>query len=137
MLPKHRLHHLNQAPSPLCWWNSGDVENYQHLLYQCAKNKESGQALLQCIKSYDRNVTEIKSLRLELAPDEPFLLATISLLSSGLELIWENRKLKKCTALFSMRAELENAISIKRRSRLRRVRETASIMENMIVNFLN
>jgi hypothetical protein len=36
-----------------------------------------------------------------------------------------------------MRAELEAAISIKRKSRLRKVREAADIMENMVVNFLN
>ena len=58
-------------------------------------------------------------------------------LATGLELIWENRKLKKSTTLFTMRAELESSISIKRRSRLCRVREAARVMQNMIVNFLN
>ena len=54
-----------------------------------------------------------------------------------MELIWENRKFKKSTNLYSMRDELESSISIKRRSRLRKVREAADIMENMVVNFLN
>ena len=98
---------------------------------------ESGQALLRCVQSYDRTLTEAKSLRLELSPDEPFLLASVSLLSSGLELIWNNRKVKKITALYSMRAELEASISIKRRSRNRRFREAADIMENMVENFFN
>ena len=49
------------------------------------------------MQSYDRNLSEVKSLRLQLSADddEPFLLASISLLSSGLELIWQNRKSKK------------------------------------------
>ena len=89
---------------------------------------------MQSVKSYDRNISELKSLRLELALDEPFLLASVSLLSSGLEFIWENRKIKKSTALFAMRAELENAISIKRRSRLRMVRETDSMMQKFLLN---
>ena len=112
-------------------------EKYQHLFYNCDKNYESGQALLRCIKSYDRNITELKSLRVELTADEPFLLASILILSSELELIWENRKSKKTTALYTMRAELEATISIKWKSRLRKVREAAEIKENMVVSFLN
>ena len=138
LLPsKERIHHLTPASSPLCWCNTGAIETYQHIFYQCSKNDESGQALLRCVRSYDRNLTEAKSLRIELNSDEPFLLASISLLSSGMEFIWENRKFKKSTNLHSMRAELESSISIKRRSRLRKVREAADIMENMVVNFLN
>ena len=80
---------------------------------------------------------ELRSLRVELTSDEPFLLASISILSSGLELIWENRKVKKSTGLYSMRAELESSISIKRRSRLRKVKEASKIMENMVENIFN
>ena len=112
-------------------------ESYEHLFYECEKNKESGQALLRCIKSYDSSLSQVKSLRLELTADEPFLLASISLLASGLQLIWENRRVKKSTALYMMRADLENSVTIKRKSRLKKVRETAEIMGNMIVNFLN
>ena len=72
----------------------------------------------------------MKLLRLEITTDEPFLLATVSLVSCGLKLIWESRKNKKRTALFDMRAELESAISIKRKSRLMKVRETGNIMKN-------
>ena len=137
LLPsKERIHHLSQTSSPLCWCNSGALETYQHLFFHCDKNSQSGQALLRCVQSYDRNLSEVKSLRLELTADEPFLLASISLLSSGLELIWQNRKSKKSTSLYTMRAELESSISIKRRSRLRKVRESSDIMTNMVVNFL-
>ena len=85
---------------------------------------------MRCVQSYDRSLTEVRSLRVELSADETFLLAYISILSSGLELIWENRKIKKSTAMYSMRAELELSISIKRRSELRN-------MENVVENFFN
>ena len=78
----------------------------------------------------------MKLLRLEITTDEPFLLATVSLVSCGLKLIWESRKNKKRPTLFDMRAELESAISIKRKSRLMKVRESGIIMKNMIDNFL-
>ena len=100
-------------------------------------NREASQSLLQCIQSYARDITEEKVLRLEVEADEPFLLPVLSLLSTGLELIWNNRTLKKHTSLYTMRAELESSINIKRRSRLARIREAANIMQNMVDNFLN
>ena len=138
LLPsRDRLHHLSQEVSPLCWCNTGAQESYLHLFYHCCKNAEAGQALLRCIKSYDRNFTETMSLRIELTADDPFLLPSITILVIGLEFIWENRKLKKTTALHSMRAQLETAVSIRRRSRFRNNREAAKIMENMINNFFD
>ena len=132
LLPsKERLHHLTPQISPLCMCNSGEDESYLHLFFLCDKNSEAGQALLRCISAYDRRATEARALRLELVADDPFLLASTSILATGFEFIWENRKLKKNTSLFTMRAELELAISIRRRSRLRQIRETACIMENL------
>ena len=52
----------------------------------------------------------------------------------GLQFIWDNRKSKQRNPY--MRAELEAAISIRKRSRLQKLRETADIMKNMIENFL-
>ena len=90
---------------------------------------------MRCIQSYDRSLSQEGSLRLELNADDPFLLPSTILLAMGLELIWENRKQKKPTSVLLMRAELEMAISIRRRSRVRIIREAANIMENMINNF--
>ena len=118
-----RLNHLNQQVSPLCWCRAGATETYEHLFFHCDQNSESGQALLRCIQSYDRSVSEEKALRLELSADESFILPSVSLLATGLALIWENRKSKKRTALHLMRAELELSVSIKRRSRLKKIRE--------------
>ena len=136
LLPsKERIHHLTREASPLCWGQSGEQETYQHLFYNCEKNTDAGQALLRCVQSYDHNLTETRSLRLQISADEPFLIASVSILATGLELIWETRKSKKQTSLFNMRSELEMSISIRRKSSSIALREVANIMNNMIVNF--
>ena len=137
LLPsKERVHHLTKTSSPLCWCDSGNQETYVHLFFECNMNKEAGEALLRCVQAYDQNLTIEKALRLEIVADETFLLPTVAILATGLEYIWENRKIRKTTTLFMMRAELEAAVSIRRRSRLRRIREAGDIMFNMINNFL-
>ena len=93
--------------------------------------------MVRCLKSFDSNLTESRCLRLELCADQPFLLASAAILSTGLEYIWENRKKKKSTSLFSVRAEIEAAIAIKRKSRLWRIKECGDMMDNMLNNFLN
>ena len=133
---KERLHHLNQNVSPQCMCDNGAEESYLHLFFQCELNKDAGQAMLRCVSAYDRTITEEKALRLELQADDPFLVAMVNILATGLELIWENRKLKKATSFFLMRAELEAAISIRRRSRFRALKETSKIMENLLKNFV-
>ena len=96
LLPsRERVHHLSQNNSPLCWCNTGATETYQHLFLGCEQNREAGQALLNCVSTNDRTLTAIKMLRLELDTDEPFLLASVSILAKGLEFIWENRKVRK------------------------------------------
>ena len=135
LLPsKEILHHLSPHVSPLCWCNSGAEESYLHIFFQCEKNAQAGQTLLRCITSYDRGLTQERALRLELVADDPFLLASTTILAIGLSFIWENRKLKQISPLYLMRSELETAISI-RRSRLRSLKETAGIMENILDNF--
>ena len=84
---------------------------------------------------YDRNLTKEKSLRMEVQSDETFMLSTVSTLATGLLYIWENRKVRKATTLHMMRAQLEAAVSIKRRSRLKQLREAGQIMQNMLDNF--
>ena len=83
------------------------------------------------------HMTELlqRSLRLELIADGPFLLPSAAVLTTGLELIRENRKLKKATAAFDMCLELELAATIRRQSWSRQIRESADIMQNMITIF--
>ena len=70
-----------------------------NLFVQCMKNLEAGQDLLRCIQSYDRASTDVRSLRLELRADDPFRMPSAALLATGLELLWENRKFEKVTAV--------------------------------------
>ena len=136
LLPsKERVHHLTPTASPLCCCESGQQETYFHLFYDCSMNREAGEAVLRVVKAYARNLTMEKSLRMEFECDEPFMLPSVSTLATGLLFIWENRKIKKSTTLPMMRAELEAAVSIKRRSRLKKVKEAGQIMQNMIDNF--
>ena len=106
-----------------------------HLFFECNRNSEAAEALIRCSKSYDTTLTAEKALRLELEADKAFLFPSLTLLVTGLEFIWENRKQKKYTMKFHMRAELEAAVSLRRRSSSRSIRESANIMHNMIVNF--
>ena len=91
--------------------------------------------MIRCVSSYDSSLTSEKALRLELSGDECFLLPSVVLLATGLQFIWENRKQKLATTLFLMRAELEAAVTLRRKSSNRRIKEAASIMENMINSF--
>ena len=93
LLPsKERLHQLGQSASALCWCNSGEVESYSHLFFQCEKNEEAGQSLLRCVRSHDSNSSEKKSIRRELGSSNPFILPSVSILATGLELFYLNRK---------------------------------------------
>ena len=130
-----RVHRLIPANSPLCWCDSGDVETYLHCFFLCEKNRESSTAMLRCAKSYDHDLTAEKCLSLQIRADEVFSLATITILTTGMETIWANRQQKKVTTLFMMRAELECAVSIKRRSRNRMIREAGEIVQNIVNNF--
>ena len=67
--------------------------------------------------------------------DECFLFPSVVFLATGLQYIWENRKNKVATPLFLKRDEPEAAVSIRRNSSAERIKESASIMENMIKNF--
>ena len=91
--------------------------------------------MLRCAQSYDYQLTLEKSLTLEIWADEVFSLATITILSTGLEMIWANRQQKKITTLFMMSSELESAVSIRRRSRNRKIREAGEIIDNILNNF--
>ena len=136
LLPsRERLHRILPTNSPLCWCDSGEIESYQHCFYSCTKNKEAAESLLRCAMVYDAGLTAEKSLTLQVTADEVFMLATITILTTGLETIWANRQLKKVTTPFMIRAELECAVSIRRRSRNKIIREAGDIIHNILNNF--
>ena len=84
---------------------------------------------------YDRAATEVRSLRLELHANDPFILPSAVFLAISLELIWDNRKLKKTTTPFDLRSELEQVVSIRTWSRSKNIKASAEIMENIIAIF--
>jgi hypothetical protein len=136
LLPsRERVHRLIPANSPLCWCDSGDVESYLHCFFLCEKNTDASAAMLRCAQSYDQGLTADKCLSLQVRADEVFSLAILTILTTGMETIWANRQQKKVTTLFTMRAELECAVSIKRRSRNRKIREAGEIVQNILNNF--
>ena len=91
--------------------------------------------MLRCAQAYATELTEEKTLMLQVEADEVFLLATITILTTGLETIWSNRQLKKFTTPHMMGADLECAVSIKRRSENKTIREAEKIISNVINNF--
>ena len=136
LLPSNeRVNHLNPNATSLCRLNCGAVEDYHHLFFQCQSNHAAADALLRCVRSYDSELTDMKSLSFRIKVDGCFEMAVVSILSSGLELIWSRRLQKKNTDLIIMRSELEWASILRRKSRNRVIKEAGEIMINMIENF--
>ena len=124
------------ATSPACTLCRDNLpETYLHCFFGCSHNRDAGEALLRCATSYARTLTAPSLLRLEVVCDDPFLLPTIVLIATGLQLIWNNRHEKKVTTVWSMRSELEARISLLRKARKKQIREAAKILENMVSNF--
>ena len=90
---------------------------------------------MRCVRSYDSELTDMKSLSFRIKVDGCFEMAVVSILSSGLELIWSRRLQKKNTDLIIMRSELEWASILRRKSRNRVIKEAGDIIINMIENF--
>ena len=138
LLPsRERVSRIIATTNPVCMLcQENQPENYLHCFFTCRKNRESGEALLRCARTYAPTLTPSGMLQLEVVGDDPFLLPTLILIASGLELIWMNRVEKKATSIWTMRAELEARISLLRKTRKKKLIEAGNIMENMISNFL-
>ena len=136
LLPsKERVSNIMPATSPACTLcRDNSPETYLHCFFGCNYNRDAGEALLRCATSYARTLTAPGLLRLEVVCDDPFLLPTIVLIATGLQLIWNNRHEKKVTTVWSMRSELEARISLLRKARKKQIREAAKILENMVSN---
>ena len=87
------------------------------------------------MRSYDSELTESKALTFRIKTDGCFEMAIVSLLSTGLEVIWSNRLQKRRTNLVTMRSDLEWAAILRRKSRNSKIKEAGDIMFNMIENF--
>ena len=91
--------------------------------------------MLQCAKTCAPALTPRSLLTLEVVGDDPFLLPTMILIATGLQLIWKNRQLKKITSSWSLKSELEAKISLLRRTSKKKLVEAGDILENMLTNF--
>ena len=139
LLPsKDRVSRIIPTSSPLCTNCDANLrETYLHCFFECSSNSLAASSMLECAKTYDQALTPTKCLRLDVRADDPFTLPTVVLLATGLLLIWTNRKFKKATSVWTMRAELEARVQLLRRCRTRRLREAGNILNNIIVNFYN
>ena len=139
LLPcKERVSRIIPNTSPLCTLcRAQETETYLHCFFTCNINTDAAEALLRCAQAYDSGLTKDRYLRLDIRADDPFTLPTVVMLATGLQLIWLNRKDKKVTTVWAMRAELEARVQLLRRGRTRKLREAGNILDNLLNNFFN
>ena len=104
-----------------------------HAFYSCEANKTAAEIMLRCAQVYAPSLTPEGSLYLELEVQDPFALPTVTILVTGLELIWCNRMKSSVTNIASMKAELEARAGLLQQTRGRRLREAGAIMANILV----
>ena len=124
----------NNSQCQLC--NQNITETPIHGLFLCSRNNEAAELILAYTRPFDSTITAEKMLKLDLnVTDRIYELPTTLIAATGLYQIWVNRKNKKGTAPYQIRAELECLISLLRRSRSRKCRETGNMIENTLQNF--
>ena len=132
LLPtRERMNQMVPTTSPNCTLCGGqEVESILHAFFQCRYNREAGQFLIDLVRVYDHGITEEKAIRFQVGTDALYETPTSLMLYCGLNLIWNQRHAKKTTSLFSTRAELELLIVCLRKSRLGKLKEAGSIIQN-------
>ena len=124
----------NNSQCQLC--NQNSTETPLHGLFLCSRNNEAAELILAYTRPFDPTITAEKILKLDInVSDRIYELPTTLIAATGLYQIWENRKNKKGTAPYQIRAELECLISLLRRARSRKCRETGNMIENTLQNF--
>ena len=124
----------NNSQCQLC--NQNITETPIHGLFFCSRNNEAAELILAYTRPFDSTITAEKLLKLDInATDRIYELPTTLIAATGLYQIWVNRKNKKGTAPYQIRAELECLISLLRRSRSRKCRETGNMIDNTLQNF--
>ena len=138
LLPfKERLNALLPNTNPLCTLcNSQQNESSLHALFHCSKNSQAAQALLSLTEPYDSSITPEKAIQFDISTsDIMYELPVMLVLCTGLNFIWENRIIKKGTSSYQIRSELENLVSLLRRSRSKRLKEAGEMINNSLANF--
>ena len=74
-------------------------------------------------------------LKLQVYTEQIYELPTVIVMYSGLHNIWKNRRDRRATRLYDIRAELECIIQTLRKSRSKKLRESGNIISNTLENF--
>ena len=88
---------------------------------------------MDMIRPYDSTITEDRCLMLDIRTDTLYELPTMLV---WLSLIWGNRVIKKRSSANQATAEVVSLVSLIRRSRNRKLREAAIMIENSLNNFV-
>ena len=106
--PVKRVNRLQPAKSSACSvCRTGHIDTLQHAIFNCEANKCSAAAMLKCAQCYSPGLTADGLLRLEVDVQDPFTLPTVTIIATGLELIWTSRMKTTTTREAAMRAELQ------------------------------
>ena len=133
---KERLSQLlPNVSATCCLCYDEQPESINHIFFQCRASSEASQYLLNLVQVYDSSVSRDNMIMLNISTDILYELPVILILCTGLQLIWKKRVEKKSTSLHETRAELECLVSTLRRSRSKRLREAAKMLENTLINF--
>ena len=101
----------------------------QHELIDCTFNGNIGNLLVTCLQNYNPDLTVNTLLHLELGDmnQDMYLPATI-LVSTTLESIWTERSNNSRVCTYKVRSELEQSVSLLRRTRLTKEAESLSML---------
>ena len=133
---KERLSQILPATSPICpLCRTQEPETVMHALFNCEKNREAAQYILQLTRVYDSTINMDKITRLQVNTEVLYELPTLLVVCTSFELIWRNRQMKKQTRLYDIRAELESQVLALRKARPKKLREAGNIIYNTLQNF--
>ena len=126
---QERMHRLGASPTPLCKLCKQETGTLQHELLYCTFNDNIGHLLVRCMKNHVPNLTANTLLHLELSSmDHNLHLPATILISTTLDSIWKDRNNNSRVCTYKVRSELEQSVSLLRRTRLTEEAESLSML---------
>ena len=119
LLPtQERLQRITNDPG-LCKLCHATSEDLSHALLSCPFSRDAGEKLLSYVHLSVPGLQPLGMLSLAFGVELEAVdkLATLAIIATGLEYIWQARAEKKVVSQFRMRSEVEAAISILRKTR--------------------
>ena len=132
LLPtQDRINRITNVPG-LCKMCNAASEDTLHALFSCPSSHGAASTLLSYVHLTAPGISPQAMLRLDFgqALNETDCLATLSIISTGLQHIWQARVDRRTVNPYKMRADLEASISILRKTRFR---ASADKMLEMII----